>query len=111
MLGAHPNFRQKVLEVPCSHGLAEASASSKSIAAITKRKTRRDKRDKARALSISLVNSHAVMNGRDRSDNTVYLWEQVSDPFDTGNNSCGLAFVAPTLFDFFYNLHQGSGSK
>jgi len=45
MLGARPNFRQKVLEVPCFHSLAEASASSKSIAAITKQKTGRDKRE------------------------------------------------------------------
>jgi hypothetical protein len=51
-------------------------------------------------------NSHVLMDGRDRSNNKVYLWEQASDPFGTGNNARGLGLVAPTLFEFFYNLKK-----
>lgn len=47
-----------------------------------------------------------VMDGRDRSNNKVYIWEQASDPFGTGNNARGLGLVAPSLFEFFYNLRK-----
>lgn len=51
-------------------------------------------------------NSLTVMDGRDRTNNKVYLWEEASDPFGTGNNARGLGLVAPTLFEFFYNLKK-----
>ncbi|MOA54287.1 hypothetical protein D3C78_1778760 [compost metagenome] len=46
------------------------------------------------------------MNGRDRTDNRVWLWEQASDPFGTGNNARGLGLAAPSLYEFFYNLKK-----
>ena len=48
--------------------------------------------------------AYLLMDGRDRTNNKVFLWEQASDPFGTGNNARGLNLVAPTLFEFFYNL-------
>ncbi len=51
-------------------------------------------------------NAYLLMNGADRTDNKVFIWERASDPFGTGNNARGLGFVAPTLFEFFYNLRK-----
>ncbi|ASY66742.1 hypothetical protein SJ05684_b57600 (plasmid) [Sinorhizobium sojae CCBAU 05684] len=50
--------------------------------------------------------SHLLVDGRDRGNNQVFLWEQASDPFGTGNNARGLGLVAPSLFEFFYNLKR-----
>ncbi len=50
--------------------------------------------------------AYLLMDGRDRTNNKVFLWEQASDPFGTGNNARGLGLVAPTLFEFFYNLKK-----
>lgn len=50
--------------------------------------------------------AYLLMDGRDRSNNKVYLWEQASDPFGTGNNARGIGVVAPTLYEFFYNLKK-----
>lgn len=51
-------------------------------------------------------NSYLLMNGQDKTDNRVWLWEQASDPFGTGNNARGLGFAAPSLYEFFYNLKK-----
>jgi hypothetical protein len=41
-----------------------------------------------------------LANGRDASDNAVYLWEMAADDWGTGDNRAGLVRVADTLPQF-----------
>lgn len=48
--------------------------------------------------------SYLLADGKNVENNAVYFWERATDPFGTGNNARGIAKVADTLYEFFYNL-------
>ncbi|MBO0134284.1 SMI1/KNR4 family protein [Agrobacterium burrii] len=48
--------------------------------------------------------AYLLMDGKNPGNNAVYFWERATDPFGTGNNARGIAKVADTLYEFFYNL-------
>jgi hypothetical protein len=48
--------------------------------------------------------AYLLMDGTNPNNDAVYFWERATDPFGTGNNQRGVAKVADSLYEFFYNL-------
>jgi len=49
-------------------------------------------------------NNHLLTDGTNPENNAVYFWKRVDEPWGEGDNTKGLAKVADTLYEFFYNL-------